>query len=485
MGFNISVTKLGSAVTVAPRDGGNIVVAQTGTQVSINTNATLIQTISMANTYRGAWASGTTYKRGDTVKYAGNVWLSQSDFTSTVNPVSDTANWTLFSSSETTSTYNTVTALTSIVAAPSATLAFKRSNGIDSSNVLLSTATTAINFPDGIETTTLRATGSITHNNDFNGKRAFFTDPGYNSPYATINITPGVELSARDTQIRAFSTLTSTELVLDVYKNVFDTYTSRIKSNSGNLEINSPNGLSLVTNNSHYVYIAGQYVLSTEIRTDGLTTRDGIWVGYNQGTGTKIVDSAGNWVGPAISSSNPFDQTCNTTSNVTFNLVSSNSHVFQNSTSTGFFSSAGGTIQFKNSNTETATAGSGGWEFKQTTKLTGTNLNDVAFNQTKSFSSISGTSQQELDSWAVSTYSTVKYLIQIKDGSNIQIEEIILAYDGTDVHISKYGIITNNGELGTFTADKTAGAGANVRLLFTPGGASNMSVKIHKTLMAV
>jgi hypothetical protein len=484
MGFNISVTKLGNAVTVAPRDGGNIVVAQTGTQVSINTNATLIQTISMASTYKGAWASGTTYKRGDTVKYAGNVWLSQNDFTSTVVPTTDTTNWTLFSSSETTSTYNTVTALTSIVAAPSATLAFKRSNGIDSSNVLLSTATTAINFPDGIETTTLRASQGVTVVGDITGKRATFNDPAYGQ-YSTIYIQPGVELSARDTKIRAFSTLTNTELVVDIYKNIFDTYTSRIKSNTGNLEINSPAGISIVADGSHYVNIAGQYLLSTEIRTDGLTARDGIWIGYNQGTGTKIVDSSGNWVGPAISSSNPFDQTCNTTSSVTFNLVSSNSHVFQNSTSTGFFSNAGGTIQFKNSNTETATAGSSGWEFKQTTKLTGTNLNDVAFNQTRSFSSISGTSQQELDSWAVSTYSTVKYLIQIKDGSSIQIEEIILAYDGTDVHISKYGIITNNGELGTFTADKTAGAGANVRLLFTPGGASNMSVKIHKTLMAV
>jgi hypothetical protein len=55
-------------------------------------------------------------------------------------------------------------------------------------------------------------------------------------------------------------------------------------------------------------------------------------------------------------------------------------------------------------------------------------------------------------------------------------------YDGTNIDFSEYGIITNNGLLGTFTADVS---GSNIRLLFTPNGATSMSIRIARTLMAV
>ena len=499
MAYAFSVTQLGNNITVNPRNGNNITIAQTGTQVSINTNATLIQSISMANTYKGDWVTGTAYKRGDTVKYAGNVWLALNDFTSSSNPISDSGNWTLFSSSETTSTYNTVTALTSIVAAPTATLSFKHPSGLDSSNVLLSTSSyTRISFPTGIETQDLIVDTAATVYGDFLGKRISLRDPAHNT-FTGIDLQPGVEASFGDTPIRAYTTSSDAQVVVDVFQNVFGNYTSRIQASGGGLEIDSSANIS-INAGSHHIVLSGDTVITPEVRASGLVSSGGVWIGSTEFTGQQVIDSNGNWVGPAISSSNTFDQGLNTTSTVSFANVTSTGQFFAKEGSygnsgytftndggndTGMFSNGDGYLQFYNNAVETVEATQNGWAFKQTTKFTGTNLNDVAFNQTKSFNSISGTNQQELDSWAVTYYSTVKYLIQIKDGSNIQIEEILLAYDGSNIYISKYGIITNNGNLGTFTADKTAGAGANVRLLFTPSGASNMSVRIHKTLMAV
>ena len=97
MGYAFTVTTSGNSITVNPRTGGNITIAQTGTQVSINTNATLIRTATLADTYKGAWTSGTSYTKGDTVKYLGEVYLATNSITSsTTAPDTDTANWTLF-----------------------------------------------------------------------------------------------------------------------------------------------------------------------------------------------------------------------------------------------------------------------------------------------------------------------------------------------------------------------------------------------------
>jgi len=95
---------------------------------------------------------------------------------------------------------------------------------------------------------------------------------------------------------------------------------------------------------------------------------------------------------------------------------------------------------------------------------------------------ITSSTQIQLDSFAVSVYDTAKYLLKLRDGNNIHVAEIILMYDGTNIHKSEYGVITNNGSLGTFQSDV---AGGNVRLLLTPSSPTDMSVRIEKILMAV
>jgi hypothetical protein len=96
-------------------------------------------------------------------------------------------------------------------------------------------------------------------------------------------------------------------------------------------------------------------------------------------------------------------------------------------------------------------------------------------------SGISGTSQVVLDSWDLYSVLSAKYFVQIKDAAVLEIDEIAIVTDGTNVYLSKYGIVNTGSSMGTFTADKV---GTTIRLLFTPTGATNMNIRIAKTTMA-
>lgn len=91
---------------------------------------------------------------------------------------------------------------------------------------------------------------------------------------------------------------------------------------------------------------------------------------------------------------------------------------------------------------------------------------------------ISGTGQVNLDTWDSATYRTVRYLIQIVDGTNIHVTEMTLFHDGTDIFKNEYGVSTSDGELGTFDATLNLGT---VTLKFTPTGATAMTIKVVRT----
>lgn len=80
-----------------------------------------------------------------------------------------------------------------------------------------------------------------------------------------------------------------------------------------------------------------------------------------------------------------------------------------------------------------------------------------------------------LDQYLQSEFRTARYTVQIVDGSNIHITEIMVTHNGTNVYINEYGIITNNGELGTFSANSD---GTNITLTFTPSIVSSMTIKV-------
>ena len=85
-----------------------------------------------------------------------------------------------------------------------------------------------------------------------------------------------------------------------------------------------------------------------------------------------------------------------------------------------------------------------------------------------------------VDSWSATTYSSAKYLVQMKKGTEIQTLEVLVNVDGSNnVAITEYADVINaSASLGTTDADFSGG---NVRLKVT--ASDETTVKVHKTLI--
>jgi hypothetical protein len=84
-----------------------------------------------------------------------------------------------------------------------------------------------------------------------------------------------------------------------------------------------------------------------------------------------------------------------------------------------------------------------------------------------------------VDSWSASTYSSAKYIVQMKNGDDIEVLEVLVTVNGTNnVYITEYADVVSNAVIGTTDADY---AGGNVRLKVT--ASDGTTVKVHKTLI--
>ena len=72
-----------------------------------------------------------------------------------------------------------------------------------------------------------------------------------------------------------------------------------------------------------------------------------------------------------------------------------------------------------------------------------------------------------VDSFAVSEWRSVKYVITLsKSGDNkFATTELTVLVDGTNINVSEYGTVDNNGEVGTVSVSKN---GSNVEVTVTP-----------------
>ena len=84
-----------------------------------------------------------------------------------------------------------------------------------------------------------------------------------------------------------------------------------------------------------------------------------------------------------------------------------------------------------------------------------------------------------VDSWAVATYSSAKYIVQMKKGNDIEVLEVLVTVDANNnVYLTEYADVISNEQLGTTDADYVGG---NVRLKVT--ASNETTVKVHKTLI--
>jgi hypothetical protein len=89
-----------------------------------------------------------------------------------------------------------------------------------------------------------------------------------------------------------------------------------------------------------------------------------------------------------------------------------------------------------------------------------------------------GTNVKLIDSFSTATYGTAKYLVQIKDGANIESAEVLLAQDGVNVSITTYAVIAPAGTLGTFQSNISSGT---VRFWYTPSISTYANIKMQTT----
>ena len=93
------------------------------------------------------------------------------------------------------------------------------------------------------------------------------------------------------------------------------------------------------------------------------------------------------------------------------------------------------------------------------------------------------TTQTEISSFVAATYSSGKFLIQVKDSvtGEVQISELLVVHDGTTASATEYGVVyTGSSGLATFDVDINAG---NVRILATGASTNSTTYKVSETLM--
>ena len=88
-----------------------------------------------------------------------------------------------------------------------------------------------------------------------------------------------------------------------------------------------------------------------------------------------------------------------------------------------------------------------------------------------------------VDSFGTGDYRTVKYLVQVTDGTANEYEsmEVMVLHNGSTVQMTEYASLKTNSSLATLDADIFGG---NVRLLATPTG-NNVTIKAVRLAVAV
>jgi hypothetical protein len=87
------------------------------------------------------------------------------------------------------------------------------------------------------------------------------------------------------------------------------------------------------------------------------------------------------------------------------------------------------------------------------------------------------TSATTIDTWSATTYSSAKYIVQMKKGTDIEVIELLVTVDGSNnVYLTEYADVISNTQLGTTDA---VYSGGNVLLQVT-GAAIDTVVKVNK-----
>ena len=115
-----------------------------------------------------------------------------------------------------------------------------------------------------------------------------------------------------------------------------------------------------------------------------------------------------------------------------------------------------------------------------------TNGSSASWSTVDSFTSnnysIATTDTSSIDTWNIANYRSSKYIIQVTQGSNYQVSELLVIHNGTNTFLNEYAVVRTNGSLCTFSTDILAGS---ARLLVTMNSAANTSINVLKILVSI
>jgi NF-X1-type zinc finger protein NFXL1 len=92
------------------------------------------------------------------------------------------------------------------------------------------------------------------------------------------------------------------------------------------------------------------------------------------------------------------------------------------------------------------------------------------------------TSTQTVDSFAVASYRSAEYIVQLANSTGYQVSKILGVHDGSTGYVTEYGVMNTGVAMGTFTATVSGG---NFNLQCVPTSNTSIVAKIHRTVITV
>lgn len=92
------------------------------------------------------------------------------------------------------------------------------------------------------------------------------------------------------------------------------------------------------------------------------------------------------------------------------------------------------------------------------------------------------TADTEIDNWSSTTYRSAKLIVQVTQGANYQVSEIMVTHDGTTAYPTEYAVLNTGTEIATFSFAISANL---LRLRVTQSSATSATYKIRKSLIYV
>jgi hypothetical protein len=262
--------------------------------------------------------------------------------------------------------------------------------------------------------------------------------------------TAGNGLTLTGTVFSIDTTITSDLSTAQTLTNKSISGSANTLSNIGNSSLTN----SAITINGTSTSLGGTRTLVTDdIAEDGSPTN--LWF-----TDERAQDAVGNAVGTGLS----YNDTSGAISNSGVLSITGTSNQVSADVSTGAV-----TLSLPQSIHSAATPTFGGVTVGSVT------LTDALMGTALATASDSATT---IDSWSATTYSSAKYLVQMKKAGDIEVIEVLVTVDGSNnVYLTEYADVISNTVLGTTNA---VYSGGNVLLQVT-GTTADTSVKVHKT----